>query len=367
MIKLHIGCGIKYKKGYVNIDAYDGIVADVIMDAIDLKYNDESIDLIESFQLIEHFGLINSILALGEWFRVLKTNSSVVVETPDFDKALDIFTKSNDHEQKAIMLNWIYGLPNKGYDHKFCFPAGLLRKLLIETGFVDIMENHHEKTFGIPTYTFIAKKPLDVNPNNLLIHQLRKQSFSTLEIFNSDLAENYKMDFEKSVLGYTTNYIPRDFSIVTFNELFTNSVTYSPKTGMILLEESEKLGIIPNQAAENLLEKLNLLEEYSYTKYIYHIWQETLLKNKSPEEASLISIETAKNIAKQALFDVTIEDFKSNIEQLITQKDLYPIIDESIFSLYLIESKVSRFLAKYIKGTANDEEIRICQSLATNT
>ncbi len=278
MLKLHIGCGLKYKKGYVNIDAYDDTVADEIMNASNLKYGDDSVDLIESFQLIEHLGYINVVLTLGEWFRVLKTNSSIVIETPDIDKAFELYLKSNDHTQKAITLNWIYGLPVRGYDHKFCFPAGLLRKLIIEAGFVDILDNYHEKTFGVPSYTFIAKKPFDVNSNYLLIHNLRRRTFCEIDTFSSHYGPNYQLDFEKFVLGHTIDYVPRDFSVVTFNELFTNSVAYSLKSASILIEESSKLKIIKEERADELCKRIEILESISFTDYLYSLWEDNLNK-----------------------------------------------------------------------------------------
>lgn len=363
MLKLHIGCGLKYKKGYVNIDAYDNTVADLIMNAENLDYKNDSVDLIESFQLIEHLGYMNTILTLGESFRVLKTNSSIVIETPDIDKAFELYLKTNDHNQKAIILNWIYGIPCRGYEHKFCFPAGLLRKLLIETGFVDIMENHHEKTFGVPSFTFIAKKPLEINPNYLLIHNLRKRSFSEIEIFKSEKGANYQIDFEKTVLGHTIDYVPRDFSVTTFNELFTNCVTYSLQSAFILVEESLKLNIIKQETAHDLFKKLEILKDRSFTSYLYHIWEKNLLGSNNPEEASLISLETAKNLSKQALFDATINDFNSHIDQTITESNLKPTINGDFFSILHIESTLSQILAKYLKGTVSDEELKLCKAL----
>ena len=73
-MKLNLGCGGDYKKGYVNIDAFDNNVADKIMSAVDLDLKDNSIEEIISSQLIEHLGIVSSIHALSECFRVLQPN-----------------------------------------------------------------------------------------------------------------------------------------------------------------------------------------------------------------------------------------------------------------------------------------------------
>ena len=366
MLKLHIGCGLKYKSDYVNIDAYNDVVADEVMYAHELKYEDESVDLIESFQLVEHLGYMEAVLALGEWFRVLKTNSSIVVETPDIDKAFELYLKSNDHAQKALILNWIYGIPKKGYDHKFCFPAGLFRKLLIESGFVDIIDNYHEKTFGVPSYTFIAKKPLDVNPNNLVIHQLRKRLFKEIDLFNGFDAANYSMDFEKFVLGHTVDFAPRDFSVITFNELFTYCVTFSLKAARILVEESNRVGIVRDERSKELLTRIDLLESIKFTEYLYQEWQKSLFEHNNPEKATLIVIEIARNLAKRALFDAVLDEFKDHISQTFDGKTFQPIICQSVFSNFFIESTLSQMFAKYIKGTASADEVKICCALGIN-
>lgn len=363
MLKLNIGCGLKYKKGYINIDAYDDTVADVIMNTCNLNYDDDSIDLIESFQLVENLGYMNTILAIGEWFRVLKTHSSIVIECHDVDKAFELYLNTNDHTQKALILNWIFGIIPEHNEHKFCFPSGLLRKLFIEAGFVDIMEKYHDKVFGVPSYTFIAKKPLDPNPNYLLIHKLRKRCFEELNLFKSKNILNYQLDFEKSVLGHVIDFTPRDFSTITFNELFINCAIYSLKSTAILVEESCRLNIISLEQAQMLLDQIHILEEHSFPTFLYHTWEENFFKYSNPEKAYSITIDIAKNLTKQALFDLRTEDFKTHIKQSIQSTDLHPLINETYFSNYYIENTLSKFLGKYIKGTCNEAEKKICDVL----
>ncbi len=78
MLKLNLGCGNNLLDGFVNIDKYDK-AADVMADICYLPYEDESVDEIVAYQIIEHlpywqtsFGEHSSPLFFEECYRVLK-------------------------------------------------------------------------------------------------------------------------------------------------------------------------------------------------------------------------------------------------------------------------------------------------------
>lgn len=362
MLKLNIGCGLNYKSGYVNIDSYDNTVADEIMSTQDLRYENSSVDLIESYQLIEHLGYMNTILTIGECFRVLKNKSSIMIEASDIDKTFEIYLKNTNHSQKAVILNWIFGTLAKGYEHKFCFPAGMLRKLLIESGFVDVMERYHEKTFGAPSYTFIAKKPITTNPIYYLVHNLRKRCFKEIETFKGDDGLSYQINFEKNVLGHTIDYSPRDFSNYTFNEIFINCTTYSLQVANILVEECLNLNVIDDILYNKIINRLTILKEHNFIDFLYYNFEQNLYNYNDPERASLLSIEIGRNIAKFILFDLNDTEFKNNINNNIPKMNHKPLIRETFFSTLYIETIVSQMLAKVIKGTASDAEKKLCKT-----
>src|SRR4030042_1601975 len=124
-MKLNIGCGKIYKKYFVNIDVFDKTIADKIMSADDLKFSSNSIERIEASQLIEHFGLFKSIYVLSEWFRVLKPNGTLIIETPDIEESFKKFLYGN-LEARKNSITWIYGLETPGMTHKFSYPEDLL-------------------------------------------------------------------------------------------------------------------------------------------------------------------------------------------------------------------------------------------------
>ncbi|MFX0037337.1 MAG: hypothetical protein ACFE9I_17080, partial [Candidatus Hermodarchaeota archaeon] len=98
------------------------------------------------------------IYALSEFFRVLEPKGQLIIETPDLEKAFDIYLKS-DYEEKKDALNWIYGLPHEGLEHKFCFPAQLLLEILEKTGFEKVNLTNFWNNESIPTIKIVCHKP----------------------------------------------------------------------------------------------------------------------------------------------------------------------------------------------------------------
>ena len=142
-MKLNLGCGGEYKEGYINIDAFNSTVADELMSATALKFADNSIEIIEARQLIEHLGFIESIYALAECFRVLEPNGILIIETPDIMNSFKKYVEGDDEMRKNI-LPWIYGLETPGMQHKFCFPDVLLEK------FLSVERSIIKESFGSP-------------------------------------------------------------------------------------------------------------------------------------------------------------------------------------------------------------------------
>jgi SAM-dependent methyltransferase len=95
IINLHIGCGNIRLNNFINVDIIEGPAVDRIMDARKLDFADNSVDLIYTSHVIEHFPHGEVPLVLKEWNRVLKNGGKLIVITPNFDKHVDwyIFRK----------------------------------------------------------------------------------------------------------------------------------------------------------------------------------------------------------------------------------------------------------------------------------
>jgi predicted SAM-dependent methyltransferase/tetratricopeptide (TPR) repeat protein len=138
MRRLNLGCGSIYRKGYVNVDAHDRTVADLLCDASALPFRERVFDAIEGTHVLEHLGYIRAIQALSECYRVGRRGAALVLETPDIEESFRAFLDSASDRERAALLSWIFGLDSPGQLHRILFPSRLLRRMLRETGFKGI-------------------------------------------------------------------------------------------------------------------------------------------------------------------------------------------------------------------------------------
>lgn len=139
MKKLNLGSGGDYIDGYINVDLY-AEKADERFDIAKLPYQDNSIDEIRAYHVVEHFDYMQVQHVLQEWYRVLKPNAKIRIETPDFLESCREFTNSDVHGQWNLYGHffstaWI----NPGLLHKFLFTEYELHKLMTRTGYKNII------------------------------------------------------------------------------------------------------------------------------------------------------------------------------------------------------------------------------------
>jgi len=100
-LKLHLGCGRNYLKGYVNIDLPSEkqelmkAKVDIYKDIRDLDYSENSVEEIRNHHLLEHFTRQEALKLLLKWRHWLKPGGFLVVETPDFEQCIKLFLKSD--------------------------------------------------------------------------------------------------------------------------------------------------------------------------------------------------------------------------------------------------------------------------------
>ena len=135
-MKLNVCCGGARIDGYVNIDAWPGAGVDVVMDARDLSYPDNSVAEIVWFHAIEHFTLDDACALLRKMFSWLKPGGHLIVEGPDVFKCVKNCTTG---EFDAI--RGIFGdlenlrLGRDGYQHKWGWTGSLLQQEMASAGF----------------------------------------------------------------------------------------------------------------------------------------------------------------------------------------------------------------------------------------
>lgn len=139
-LKLHLACGHDYQPDYINIDFYpvEGVRTDAEFDVSTLPYDDNTIDEIRAFHIIEHFDWYQGQRTLEEWFRVLKPGGRIWLETPDFLASCDAFVKGSQ-EFRILLYNHFFATPwVPGQTHKFLFTEDQLACQLGWAGFKQI-------------------------------------------------------------------------------------------------------------------------------------------------------------------------------------------------------------------------------------
>lgn len=162
-LKLHLGCGQRYLKGYINIDfpssEHTIIVpkADLYKDIRNLEYPENSIDEIRSHHLFEHFSRQDALKLLSQWRYWLKPQGLLIIETPDFEECVKRFVVTHNLEKKFKLARHIFGSHEAAWAfHKDFWNKSKFQLVLNKLGFKII------KIQQIPSYyrknsSFVAK------------------------------------------------------------------------------------------------------------------------------------------------------------------------------------------------------------------
>lgn len=272
-MKLNLGCGGLYKKDYLNIDAFDDTVADKNMSALDLKLKDNSIEKIEASQLIEHLGLMSSIYALSECFRVLKLNGVLDIETPDIKTSFKKYI-IGDREDRKNLLTWIYGLETPGMQHIFCFPDDLLEEILKKIGFTNIKKIFYEVDKHQPILKITCKKTSKNKHHQLITHFRKKiiqnkgiifqnqiltlEQEKLIDIFTLKIKEIYKNKEKNKIL----------------DEIITEGAVHSPKMTYYLLKIILEEKLLPQKTMNKYLDTIKILIKYNFPSILNYSFTE---------------------------------------------------------------------------------------------
>ena len=161
MLKLHLGCGKRYLKGYKHIDysKYDHI--DYVKPIFPLPFiKDSSVDEIYSSHALEYFDYIEGAKVLSEWKRCLCSGGILRLSVPDFDQLLKVYSKSDSKIDSIIgpmFGRWEISQDNNIY-HRTIYTKEKLFNLLREVGFEridewDPLEFHGKDSNGFDDYS----------------------------------------------------------------------------------------------------------------------------------------------------------------------------------------------------------------------
>lgn len=100
-MRLHLGCGSNYRDGWVNVDSYKGVKADVYCN-LEKKwpFGADTARVIESEHLFEHINDWKRFLS--ELWRVARSDCEIIVRTPHFSRGW-----TNPDHKRALSVMWV--------------------------------------------------------------------------------------------------------------------------------------------------------------------------------------------------------------------------------------------------------------------
>ena len=146
-IKLHLGCGNRHIKNYINVDIQKSDSVDVVADIMDLPYPNNSVSLIYACSVLEHFGKNNKLSffrntcyedILKYWYKILKPKGEIYIGVPNFEAVCKEYL---ENKNLNILLGFLVGGQKNEEDlHGMVFDFSTLSKVLSNIGFKNIQE-----------------------------------------------------------------------------------------------------------------------------------------------------------------------------------------------------------------------------------
>jgi len=100
LIKIDIGCGKNKKLGYIGIDIDPNSKADIIASALNLPLENDSVDEVVSFHLVEHFLPNEAQQFFDEIYRILKPMGVANIKIDKDWSVKRLFAKDPTHKYR---------------------------------------------------------------------------------------------------------------------------------------------------------------------------------------------------------------------------------------------------------------------------
>ena len=170
-IRLHLGCGRRILPGYVNVDVQPHAGVDVLADIARLPFGAESVDLIYSCAVIEHFGRRQWRGVLAHWYATLKAGGVLRLSTADFEAAVQQYLHAGNVEE---LLGLIVGGQKDRWDrHGMIFDFKTLAAGLNAVGFGHVRRYDWRQTdlgqFGLDDYSQAYLPHMDKDHGRLMM------------------------------------------------------------------------------------------------------------------------------------------------------------------------------------------------------
>jgi hypothetical protein len=143
--RVHLGCGDRYLRGYLNVDLApaQGTAAgtsrpDLESDVTKVSCPADTLAEIRLHHLFEHFERAQALALLLRWYGWLRPGGLIQIETPDFEGCIDGFSERSISDQ-SLILRHIFGSQEAPWAlHRDGWSASRFRYVLGELGFTSI-------------------------------------------------------------------------------------------------------------------------------------------------------------------------------------------------------------------------------------
>jgi len=144
-LKLHLGCGKRFISGYTHVDAVEFPHVDLVHSVDHLPMiEDNSVEVIYSCHVLEHFHRREAARVLSEWRRMLIPGGTLRLAVPDFESLVELYQKTKKLEH---VIGSLFGRGNVLYNiHHTVYDFETLKSILIDVGFCDVKRYDWRKT-----------------------------------------------------------------------------------------------------------------------------------------------------------------------------------------------------------------------------
>jgi predicted SAM-dependent methyltransferase len=138
-MKLHLGCGNKFIPGYTHIDIVPHEHIDHVSSIDNLSFiQNNSVEVIYTCHVLEHFKRSQTKSVLTEWFRILTPGGILRLSVPDFESICKVYSKTKDIN---LVIGPLFGGQTYLYNiHYNIFDFQSLSALLRDVGFKSVQK-----------------------------------------------------------------------------------------------------------------------------------------------------------------------------------------------------------------------------------
>lgn len=209
--RLHLGCGERHLRGYLNVDLSpeEGTASgqahpDLEADIRHLHCSPDSLREVRLHHVLEHFERAEALALLIRWHEWLRPGGLLVVETPDFEHCTARFGKRSFVEQTAI-LRHVFGSQEAPWaQHRDGWSPSRFTEILLRLGYTEIT---HARGFSdeqelLANVCVTARKPVAGLPWDervLAATQLLEFSMNGTSVTEQRLLKRWRNTFDRTV------------------------------------------------------------------------------------------------------------------------------------------------------------------------